>query len=267
MLSLHLGSRLLSCLSLACLLGVLLTPSFAAEPVPAAPPHTYVIVHGATGGGWDWKVVDKLLTANGHTVYRPTLTGLGEKVHLANRDINLTTHINDIVNVILFEDLHDVVLVGHSYGGMVITGVMDRIPERISHVIFLDAAVPDDGMSATDVWGPFSPEHKVVDGQVQFSWLDASKPAPRDVPQSYKTFSEPVSYKNPATKLLPVTYVAFVPAGQSVEKRAESDNNWHRAKARGWTIRTLASDHVAERTHPKELTVLLEDAPKDRNQP
>ncbi len=238
----------------------------ASEPAPSAPHYTYVIVHGATGGGWDWKTVDRLLTADGHTVYRPTLTGLGEKVHLASPDINLTTHINDIVNVILFEDLHDVVLAGHSYGGMVITGVMDRIPERISHVIFLDAAVPDDGQSALAIWGPFPPEHKVVDGLVNFSWLDSSKPAPRDVPQSLKTFTEPVSFKNPAAKLIPVTYTAFIPPGQSVEKKA-GDPSWQRAKARHWTIRTLASDHVAERTHPKELVALLEDAPKDRNQP
>jgi pimeloyl-ACP methyl ester carboxylesterase len=86
--------------------------------------YTYVLVHGASGGGWDWKTMDELLTADGHTVYRPTLTGLGENVHLSNPDIDLTTHINDIANVILFEDLKDVVLVGHSYGGMVITGVI-----------------------------------------------------------------------------------------------------------------------------------------------
>jgi pimeloyl-ACP methyl ester carboxylesterase len=253
-------SRLLPLVMLAI---TALVPCRAAEPTH----YTYVLVHGATGGGWDWKVVDKLLTANGHTVYRPTLTGLGEKVHLASPAINLTTHINDIVNVILFEDLHDIVLVGHSYGGMVITGVMDRIPERISHVIFLDAAVPDDGMSALDVWGPLSPNDKVVDGLVHFRWLDASKPAPRDVPQSLRTFTEQVSLKNPAAKKTPATYIAFIPAGESEEKRAANDPNWKRAKARGWTIRTLASDHVAERTHPNELAVLLLDAPKDRNQP
>lgn len=241
--------------------------SHATEATTAKPHHTYVIVHGATGGGWDWKEVDHRLTADGHTVYRPTLTGLGEKIHLANPDINLTTHINDIVNVILFEDLHEVVLAGHSYGGMVITGVMDRIPERISHVIFLDAAVPDDGMSAIDLWGPLAPEHKIVDGQINFSWLDASKPAPRDVPQSLKTYTEPVSYKNPAAMKLPVTYVAFIPAGDSIEQRAAHDSSWSRAKARGWTIRTLASDHVAERTHPAELVALMEDAPTDRNSP
>ena len=258
---------------LRCLLSLLLLASTAintvraAEPAPKASPHTFVIVHGATGGGWDWKLVDRILTAAGHTVYRPTLTGLGERVHLASADINLTTHITDIVNVILFEDLHDVVLAGHSYGGMVITGVMDRIPGRISRVMFLDAAVPDDGKSAIDMFGALPSEHKVVDGQIQFSWLKADAPAPRDVSQSYQTFTEPVSYKNPAAKKLPATYVAFVPAGENAKKREETDRSWQRAKARGWTIRTLESDHVAEPSHPKELAALLQEALQDRNQP
>lgn len=236
------------------------------EPTPGAPRYTYVIVHGATGGGWDWKTVDHLLSAKGHTVYRPTLTGLGERMHLVSPDINLTTHINDIVNAILFEDLHEVVLAGHSYGGMVITGVMDRIPERIRHVIYLDAAVPDDGMSAMDIRRSLPAEHKVIDGLMHFSWIKADAPFPRDVPQPLKTYTEPVSYKNPAAKALPVTYIAFIPAGESVEKRA-GNSAWQRAKARGWTIRTLASDHNAQRSHPKELVALLESALKDRNQP
>jgi len=109
--------------------------------------NTYVVVHGAWGGGWDWRVVDSMLTRHGHTVVRVSLTGLGEKVHLASPDVGLTTHIMDVVNTILWEDLHDVVLVGHSYGGMVITGVADRIPERIRRLIYLDAMLPDSGES------------------------------------------------------------------------------------------------------------------------
>lgn len=260
-------TNLFRLLSFLLLIPAAVLPCRADDPAPKPTPHTYVIVHGATGGGWDWKIVDRLLTAAGHTVYRPTLTGLGERVHLASADINLTTHINDIVNVILFEDLHDVVLAGHSYGGMVITGVMDRIPERISRVIFLDAAVPDDGKSAIDMFGALPPGHKVVDGQIQFSWLKPDAPAPRDVPQSYKTFTEPVSYKNPAAMKLPVTYVAFVPEGENAKKREENDRSWQRARARGWTIRILASDHVAERSHPKELAALLQATLQDRNQP
>jgi pimeloyl-ACP methyl ester carboxylesterase len=104
---------------------------------------TCVIVHGAWGGGWDWKHVDQLLTADGCNVYRPTLTGQGEHSNLASTNIDLDTHIQDIVNVIVWEDLHDVVLVGHSYGGMVITGVADRVPCRILRLVYVDALLPE----------------------------------------------------------------------------------------------------------------------------
>ena len=225
--------------------------------------HTFVLVHGVSGGGWDWKEVDKYLSAKGHTVYRPTLTGLGERYHLSTPDINLTTHINDIVNVIIFENLHNVVLIGHSYGGMVITGVMDRIPERIHHVTFLDAKVPDDGMSMME-GEPIPQEHKVIDGQIHFSWIDVNSPFPRDVTQPIKTLTEPVSYKNPLAKKLNVTYVAFIPTGVSKVDRAK-DPSWNRAVKRNWTIRTFDGDHVIYRTKPVEFSAMLEDTVKDRN--
>src|ERR1041384_4375483 len=104
--------------------------------------YTYVIVHGAWGGGWDWLAIDSMLTARGHKVVRVTLTGLGERHHLASPNIGLDTHIDDVVNAILWDNLHDVVLLGHSYGGMVITGVADRIPDRIKRVVYLDALLP-----------------------------------------------------------------------------------------------------------------------------
>ena len=224
------------------------------------PRYTFVIVHGASGGGWDWKTMDALLTKRGHTVYRPTLTGLGEKMHLNSPEIDLTTHVTDIVNVILFEDLREVVLVGHSYGGMVITGVMDRIPQRISHAVFLDAAVPEDGKSAVDLWPSFISDNQVVDGIVYFSWLDPTHPVPGDVPQSLKTFTEPVSFNNPEALQLPATFIAFITDEQTAEDRA-TDPSWQNAKARGWSIQTLNSDHNAQRSHPEELAELLEAAP------
>ena len=225
--------------------------------------YTFVIVHGASGGGWDWKVVGNMLADNGHTVYRPTLTGLGEKYHLVNPDINLTTHINDIVNVILFEDLKDVVLVGHSYGGMVITGVMDRIPERINHVTFLDAKVPADGMNM--LGDQKIPEtFKIVDGLVIFPWINEKAPFPRDVRQSLKTFTEPVSYKNAAAMTINATYIAFVPEGMTVENRAK-DPSWPLAEKRGWTMRVANGDHVFYRKRPKEMSDLIELSASDRN--
>ena len=109
--------------------------------------HTYVIVHGAWGGGWAFKPLDTALTARGHEVYRPTMTGSGDRVHLARPDIDLSTHVEDIVNTIRFEDLEDVVLVAHSYGGMVVSGVANRIPERLRCVVYVDAFLPEDGES------------------------------------------------------------------------------------------------------------------------
>lgn len=223
--------------------------------------YTYILVHGATGGGWDWKTIQQLLVEDGHVAYRPTLTGLGEKVHLASPEINLTTHINDIVNIIIFENLDDVVLVGHSYGGMVITGVMDRIPERVGHAIFLDAAMPGDGMSMLDTSGRQRSELNVVDGQIHFPWIDFDKPYPRDVPQPLKTFTEPVSFKNAQAKALPATYVACVSPDRVNERRA-NDPSWKQAANRGWEILTLDSGHNAQRTHPDELAKLLITIPE-----
>lgn len=232
----------------------------------AADPYTFVVVHGATAGGWEWKRTGKCLTDDGHTVYRVTLTGLGERMHLNSPDIDLQTHINDVVNTILFEDLHDVVLTGHSYGGMVITGVMDRIPERIRHVVFLDAAVPDDGMSIWDLFGgaPRDPS-RIVDGFMTAPWVkDGAKP-PHNVKQSIKCFNQPVSYKNPAAKQLAVTYVAFVPKDKSAEEREKTDKSWQRAKARGWTIRTFPGGHVAQEEDPRGVATLIEDSVSDHN--
>ncbi len=229
----------------------------------ASEKYTYVIVHGATGGGWDWKTVGQILTKNDHTVYRPTLTGLGERYHLSSPEITLTTHIDDIVNLIIFEQLSNVVLVGHSYGGMVLTGVMDRIPQRIRHVIFVDAMVPDDGMSMIDV-KPLKSNYKIKNGMIHFPWLSFTKPYPRDVIQSLKTYTERVSYKNPAAKRLNVTFIAFVPKGKTIEQRS-TDISWKRAEERHWTIRTFKGNHVVYRSKPAEVSQLLIDSVTDKN--
>ena len=110
----------------------------------------FVLVHGAWHGGWCWKKLIPLLTRAGAAVYTPTLTGLGERSHLLNDNINLDTHIQDIVSMIEFEDLHDIILVGHSYAGFVIAGVAEKVPERISALVFLDALIPDDGKAVLD---------------------------------------------------------------------------------------------------------------------
>jgi pimeloyl-ACP methyl ester carboxylesterase len=141
----------------ACLLVLVFTAAGVAHAqtqkvAPSARP-TIVIVHGAWGGSWAFRRVEALLREKGFNVYRPQLTGLGERVHLSRPDIGLSTHIDDVVNTILFEDLHDIILLGHSYGGMVISGVADRVPDRIRRLVYVDAFVPIDGESVMSLVG------------------------------------------------------------------------------------------------------------------
>ncbi|MFN8036790.1 MAG: alpha/beta hydrolase [Acidimicrobiia bacterium] len=129
---------------------------------------TYVLVHGGGHGGWCYQRVAGLLRAAGHDVYTPTLTGLGERAHLVSSDVDLELHVHDVVAVLHYEDLRDVILVGHSYGGMVITGVADRSADRVGRLVYLDAATPTNGQSLVDVAGPViesvRPMGRVVDG-------------------------------------------------------------------------------------------------------
>ena len=235
----------------------------------ASAKETFVLVHGATAGAWEWKRTGNHLLADGHTVYRITLTGLGERMHLSDTGYDLQTHINDVVNTILFEDLHDIVLTGHSYGGMVITGVMDRVPERIKHVVFLDAAVPEDGQSIWDLFGnPNAGQGpRFADGFMNVPWVKPDAKPPHSVKHSIKCFNMPVSYKNPAAKALNVTYVAFVPKDKSVEEREKTDKSWKIAASRGWTIRTFPGGHVAQEEDPRGVATLIADSVSDRNKP
>ena len=129
---------------------------------------TFVLVHGGAHGGWCYRDVARILRSDGHEVYAPTMTGLGERSHLLRPDIDLDIHIRDIVAVLHYEDLRDVILVGHSYGGMVITGVADRATDRVGRLVFLDAATPVNGQSLVDVAGPIieatRPLGEVVEG-------------------------------------------------------------------------------------------------------
>lgn len=116
---------------------------------------TFVLVHGSNHGGWCWRKVTPLLSEDGHEVYTPTLTGLGERSHLVSKDIGLDTHILDIIQVLEYEGLNKVILVGHSYGGLVIGGVAEKVPERIRRLVYLDAYIPQDNKSAFDKFGSY----------------------------------------------------------------------------------------------------------------
>src|SRR5215471_17762390 len=126
---------------------------------------TYVLVHGAWHGGWCWRKVRDALERSGAEVYTPTLTGLGERAHLASKDIGLDTHVADVLGVLEGEDLSEVVLVGHSYSGMVVTAVADRAADRVARLVYLDAVVPNDGQCLYDRAPP----------QVRTSWEEQAR--------------------------------------------------------------------------------------------
>jgi pimeloyl-ACP methyl ester carboxylesterase len=187
---------------------------------------TFVLVHGGGHGGWCYEKVARLLRAAGHDVFTPTLTGLGERKHLLTPTTDLTTHITDVVNTLIYEDLHDVILVGHSYGGMVITGVADRAAERIKELVYLDAAHPSEGQSLVDT-APASmafarSSSQVVDGVELVMWPNDTMVAamgvtdPADVavlrakmvPHPWKAFEERLRFENgDAARRIPRTNI------------------------------------------------------------
>jgi len=188
----------------ALLFGLLLAPCATAEVRAPAP--TVVIVHGAWGGGWDWKQTAAELESMGYEVYRPTLTGLGERRHLLSPDIDVTTHIADVVNVLRFEQLEDVILVGHSYGGMVITGVAEAVPERLEQLVYFDAFLPFDGECVLAVGRDGDPgelctaaaagrmlTEATEAGGIPPGWVAPGTPPPTDVPHPSGTFIERIA--------------------------------------------------------------------------
>ncbi|QHV95664.1 alpha/beta fold hydrolase [Spirosoma endbachense] len=219
----------------------------------------YLFVHGAWGGGWEYKQVDSILTAQGAKVYHPTLTGLGERVHLASPQISLRTHITDIVNVIRFENLHNIILVGHSYGGMVISGVADQVPDRIKQLIYVDAFVPNNGESlfrAIGHTGEASTKPHTKDGFVKYFFGPTKPFPPTDVPQPLKTFTEPLTLSNPAVLKIPTWYILMTKNGD--RQKAGFASSAQRAQQRGWPILTLEGGHYAMRDQPANLVRVLE---------
>lgn len=182
---------------------------------------TFLLVHGACAGGWVWKYFTPLLQAAGHDVHFVTLTGLGDRAHLASPSVNLDTHIQDVTNALFYEDLTDVILVGQSYGGMIISGAIDRCPERIREGIYLDAMVPIDGERFQDLRRPLY-EWAATSGHwlspnldaEMLRWVDPDLSeehlqwmAPRMTPQSMATLTQPIRLAHPDSAAIPHTYI------------------------------------------------------------
>ncbi len=220
---------------------------------------TYVLVHGGWGGGWTFQALDRQLSARGHTVYRPTLTGLGERVHLASEQTSLSTHIQDVINTIEFEQLSDIILVGHSYGGMVISGVADSVPARIRRLVYVEGLVPDDGESVLDVHASAAARFdNLRRGDV--IWHPAYQPdaaGPQPVPQPWRTVTDKIQLSSAGSQL-PGLYVLTVEAGQTASQDAFFPQA-QRARKRGWKVVELEGDHNIHRSKPDALLKVLID--------
>ena len=230
---------------------------------------TFVLVHGAWHGGWCWRRVAPALRAAGHDVLTPTLTGLGERAHLLSPAVDLATHVQDILAVLYYEDLREVVLVGHSYAGMVVTAVSSRAPERIDGPVYLDAFVPVGEQSVMDMLPPpvqasfrarataegdgwrLPPPHIQGFGVTEpgdVEWATA-----RLTPQPITTFEQPVRYDGAASPL-PRAYIycAAKPGPDSFTPIA------HRLRtAADWRYAELQTGHDAMLTAPQQLASLL----------
>jgi pimeloyl-ACP methyl ester carboxylesterase len=221
---------------------------------------TFVLVHGGWDGGWAWRGVANILRTAGHEVYTPTLTGSGERMHLATPEVNLDTHIQDVAHVLQYEDLYNVVLVGSSYAGMVITGVADRVPERLAHVIYLDAFVPNDGESAMDLLDPavatlfYQAAAAYGDG-----WRVPHNPpdADRRTPFLLKAGTQALTLKNPPASNIKRTYVLFTNKSSEDFTKPLMERMAARARAAGWNYREMPFEHWPFLNRPSEVAALL----------
>jgi pimeloyl-ACP methyl ester carboxylesterase len=217
---------------------------------------TFVIVHGMWSGGWYFQPTARILRAAGHEVYTPTLTGIGERVHLGSPATNLDTHVEDVVNVLEFEDLHEVVLTGYSYGGAVITAAAERAPERISQLVYLDALVPGNGQSVAELIPGAAPRMEEIARTEGDGWkIPRDPPRPRRTPHPLATLKQPLALSSVAAARLPRSYVLF--SRNSLYHAPVMAGMAEQARAAGWRVRDLPVDHDAPETHPAELAALL----------
>jgi pimeloyl-ACP methyl ester carboxylesterase len=222
----------------------------------------FVLVHGSCAGSVVWRQLAPRLRKAGHEVYAPTLTGIGARKHLLNREIDLCTHIQDVIGVIEDEDLSDIVLVGHSYGGMVITGVGDRVPEKVASLVYLDAFVPENGQS---LFNGLPPDRRpaTVPGE---DWLVAP-PTPasfglrrlevialwegKSGPHPLATLTQPVQLTGGIGRVKQKMYILATDPARHTQSDDKVKND------PGWTVHTLPCTHFIQLEMPDELTAIL----------
>lgn len=228
---------------------------------------TFVLVHGAWGGSFGWRKVRRLLQAQGHEVSAPSLTGIGERAHLASPQVDLSLHIQDVVNAIWYEDLNEITLVGYSYGGMVVTGALDYLGTRVKHLVYLDAFLPNDGQSLRSLMGGEPPLPESFPGG---AWMidppgrefddpaDAEFASARRVGHPQGCFIEPVRLRAPLEQRgISLTYIKATgearPAGGgpfwSAADRTRDDARW--------SYFEIATNHMIPFNRPRELVEIL----------
>ena len=231
-------------------------------------PQTFMLVHGAWHGGWCWAQVADILRAQGHRVFTPTQTGLGAKRHLMSRDITLDVFVQDIVNELEFEDLHDVVLVGHSFGGIAISGVADRLPQRIRQLIYLDSLLLPSGMTPFSQLSPEVVATRTAAAQAFDGGLSLPAPPPeafglldpehqaviadRLTPHPFGCYTSPLHLKHDLGNGLPRNYVVCTePIYPALAKSREL------AQSLGWPMVELATGHDAMVSAPQATAELF----------
>ena len=227
---------------------------------------TYLLVHGGSSGGRIWRPIVQMLREAGHDVYAPSLTGLGDRMRLLTPEVGLDTHVEDILDVLEYEDLREVILVGYSYGGMVITGVAEQAADRLAHLVYLDAYAPENSQSLVDMEGPAvraaCEELARTEGK---GWLVPAGPPPADLvvvdrlaPLPLKCFQQALSVGNPAAAALPRTFILCTEKSHPLLYGA-INRAGAKARVAGWRYRELPSDHHAPRRMPGEVARLLRE--------
>ena len=228
---------------------------------------TYVLVHGAWSGAHGFRHVRRRLQAQGHEVFTPGLTGIGERVHLVSPQVDLTTHVDDVVNQVLYEDLDGIVLLGFSYGGMVVTGALAHVATRVRHLVYLDAFVPGDGESLVDLTGAPTTRPRTV-GE---AWLVPPPPRDFDDPAeaAFSTvrrtahplacFTEPVRLARPLEDFpFGRTYIrATADALDSAGGQAFAAAAQRARTSPAWRYHEIATGHMVPNNRPQELAALL----------
>ena len=239
----------------------------------AVAPKTFVLAHGSWHGGWCWKRVAERLRSKGHTVYTPSYTGMGDRAHLLSKDITIDTFVEDLVGVIQSYELTKVVLVGQSFGGVPISGVADRIPDRIAYLVYLDSVVVESGRTAFSYYPPAEAEARIKaaekatnglavpvpqtlpavwglgkEGDPDYDWVRR-----RLTPHPLRTYTTVLTLRAPVGNGLPRTYVHCTqPPNPVLEASTKLVRSWS-----GWKWVDLAAPHDAIITHPDDVVAVL----------